>query len=317
VRRRIVLLFLLTLAACASPEASITQSSTGTPASSPADHSASPTIPATSPTIVGDAARLVAAGDIASCEVESDSATAALVAALGDDATVATLGDHVYPSGTPTTYAECYDPAWGEWLDRTRPAMGNHDAEADGGAAYHAYFGHRAGALGAAWYSYDLGDWHVVVLDSNCELIACGPGSPQHEWLVGDLAASDARCTLAYQHHPRFSSGTHGDYPPVAPLWDALHEAGADLLLVGHDHIYERFAPQTPGGMPDPAGIRQITVGTGGDSIRGAVRVAPNSEVIIDDAFGVLDLSLRPDAYDWRFLTVDGAEADAGTRACH
>lgn len=296
--RRPIVVLLIGLAACADPGA--------TPAS-----------PRPTSTVVGDAARLIAAGDIAACEVEGDSATAALVASLGDDPTVATLGDHVYPSGTRENYAECYDPVWGAWLDRTRPTMGNHDAEVDGGAAYHAYFGDRAGAPGAAWYSYELGDWHVVVLDSNCELIDCGAGSAQYEWLVADLAASEAKCTLAYQHHPRFSSGVHGDYEPVAPLWELLTEAGVDVLLAGHDHMYERFAPQTPDRVADPGGIRQFTVGTGGRGIRGAVRLAANSELIIDDAFGVLELTFHADAYDWRFLTVDGAVADAGTGACH
>jgi hypothetical protein len=310
------LLVLLALTACADPAASSAPTPTAEPPSAAAKASASPTI-RESPPGVGSGVRVVAAGDIAGCEVDSDSATASLITSLGDDVTVAALGDIVYPSGTGATYTECYDPAWGALLERTRPAIGNHDVEADGGAAYHAYFGERAGAPGAAWYSYELGEWHVVVLDSNCELIGCGPGSAQHEWLVADLAASDARCTLAYQHHPRFSSGMHGDYPPVVPLWDALHAVWADLLLVGHDHMYERFAAQAPDGTASPDGIRQFTVGTGGHSIRQAVRVAPNSELIIDDAFGVLELTLHADAYDWRFLTLDGAVADAGTGACH
>ena len=132
-----------------------------------------------------------------------------------------------------------------------------------------------------------------------------------------DLAAADVTCTLATFHHPRFSSGPHGDYAPVAPLWDALHAADVDVILVGHDHLYERFAPQAPSGAADPDGIRQFTAGTGGYELYAAVRIAPNSEVLIDDAFGVLELTLHPDAYDWRFLTTDGAEADAGTASCH
>lgn len=258
---------------------------------------------------------LIAAGDIAACDRDGDSATAALVAEL--DGTVATLGDHVYPAGSDETFAQCYDAAWGDFLDRTRPAVGNHDLQDDGGAAYHRYFADRAGNPGEGWYSYDIGDWHVVVLNSNCELIDCDPGSPQYEWLAADVAASDATCTLAYMHHPRFSSGRHGDYPPVAPLWDALHEADADLILAGHDHMYERFAPQTPAGGADPDGIRAFTVGTGGYQLYPAERVAPNSELIIDDAFGVLELTLHATSYDWRFLTVDGGDADVGSDGCH
>ena len=261
------------------------------------------------------AATLIAAGDIAACDMEGDSATAALVADL--EGTVATLGDHVYPAGSDETFAECYDPAWGSLRDRTRPAVGNHDLSGDGGAAYFRYFGDGAGVPGEGWYSYDIGDWHIVALNSNCELIACTPGSAQYEWLVDDLAAASVQCTLAYMHHPRFSSGPHGDYPPVAPLWDALHAAEADVVLVGHDHLYERFAPQAPAGAAHPNGIRQFTVGTGGYQLYGAERVAPNSEVLIDDALGVLELTLQPESYDWRFLTVDGAEPDAGSGACH
>jgi len=303
----------MVLGACAGPEASATLGPSRAPASSEA--SASVTALPSSTSTPEPVATVIAAGDIAACDRGGDSATAALVAET--DGTVATLGDNVYPAGSDETFSQCYDPAWGGFLDRTRPAVGNHDLQDDGGAAYHRYFGDRAGTLGEGWYSYDIGDWHVVVLNSNCELIDCDPGSPQYEWLVADLAASDATCTLAYMHHPRFSSGPHGDYAPVAPLWDALDEADADLLLVGHDHLYERFAPQTPTGEADPEGIRQFTVGTGGYDLYRAERVAPNSELIIDDALGVLELTLGATFYDWRFLTVDGTVADAGSGRCH
>jgi alkaline phosphatase len=247
--------------------------------------------------------------------MEGDSATAALIAGL--DGTVATLGDNVYPAGSDETFAECYDPGWGAFLDRTRPAVGNHDLSGDGGLAYFRYFGDGAGVPGEGWYSYDIGNWHIVVLNSNCELIPCTPGSAQYEWLVDDLAAAPVACTLAYMHHPRFSSGPHGDYPPVGPLWEALHAAASDVVLVGHDHLYERFAPQTPAGVADPNGIRQFTVGTGGYQLYSSERVAPNSEVLIDDRLGILQLTLQPDSYEWRFLTVDGGEADTGTGVCH
>ncbi len=303
----------MVLGACASPQASATRAPSGAPAASEASPSATARPSSTSiPEVV---ATLIAAGDIAACDRDGDSATAALVAET--DGTVATLGDHAYPNGSDETFAQCYDPAWGGFLDRTRPAVGNHDLAGDGGAAYYRYFADRAGIPGEGWYSYDIGDWHVVVLNSNCELIDCNPGSPQHEWLVADLAASVTSCALPYMHHPRFSSGPHGDYPPVAPLWDALHEADADLLLVGHDHLYERFAPQTPDGRADPDGIRQFIIGTGGYELYVAERVAPNSELIMDDTFGVLELTLRASSYDWRFRTVDGGVADAGSAPCH
>ena len=303
-------LLLVALSACADPGRSVTPVPLATPPPATQD---APTSGSGEP--APQAARLIAAGDIAACDRDGDAQTASLVAGL--DGTVATLGDHVYPSGTGQTYAECYDPVWGAFLERTRPSIGNHDLEADGGAAYHAYFGERAGTPGEGWYSYDLEAWHLVGLNTNCEVVDCAAGSPQHAWLSADLAASDAACVLAYGHHPRFSSGPHSDYAAMAPLWDALSADGAELLLAGHDHLYERFAPQAPDGAPDPAGIRQFTVGTGGYEPYAAVRVAPNSELIIGDAFGVLELTLRADAYDWRFITIDGAVADAGTGACH
>lgn len=310
-RRTAAVAFLLLAGACAAPGVSapsdrLSASPLGT---------TEPRSPAGSPSRE-ELATLIAAGDIAACDKEADAATAALVESL--DGTVATLGDNVYPAGSDETYAHCYDPVWGPFLERTRPSIGNHDMKDDGGAAYHRYFGTRAGTPGEGWYSYDLGAWHVVVLNSNCEIVACGPGSAQDAWLRTDLAAaSEARCTLAYWHHPRFSSGPHGDYPPVAPLWDALHAAGADVVLVGHDHLYERFAPQAPDGTADAAGIRQFTVGTGGKSLYDAERVAPNSELIIDDAFGVLELILDDESYAWRFRTTGGVEADVGMASCH
>ena len=258
--------------------------------------------------------RLIAAGDIASCDEEGDSSTAALVAVL--PGTVATLGDNVYPAGSEQTYRQCYDPVWGQFLSRTRPAIGNHDAQDDGGAAYFDYFGEVAGTPGHGWYSYQLGDWHVVVLNSNCGLVGCG-GSAQLAWLIDDLARSDARCTLAYWHHPRFSSGPHQGTSEVAPFWEALAQAGAEVVLAGHDHLYERFAPQTSTGVASADGLRQFTVGTGGKQLYEAERVAPNSEVRIDDAFGVLSMTLRSDGYEWSFVTPDGTEADSGSGRCH
>ena len=183
-----------------------------------------------------------------------------------------TLGDNAYDSGSPAEFRDCYDPTWGRVKDRTElPVAGNHDYGTPNAAGYRDYFGKKATPDGETWYSRDIGDWHVVVLDANCTEIAggCGPGSPQLQWLRQDLRQSDARCTLAMWHQPRFSSGEHGNDPTVAPFWNVLYDAGADLILNGHDHDYERFAPQDPNGNRDKDhGIVEIVVGTGGGEMR-------------------------------------------------
>ena len=259
---------------------------------------------------------LVAAGDIADCSMAGAALTSELVADF-PDATVAVLGDLAYPAATAERFDACYDPTWGQFVDRTRPAIGNHDLDADNGGPYYDTFADAAGTPGEGWYSYDLGAWHVVVLNSNCDRIGCEEGSAQHQWLVADLAGSDAACTLAYWHHPRFTSGPHGDDARVDPFWTALADAGADLILVGHDHHYERFAPRAADGSAAAGGMRQIIVGTGGAVIRPTVSLHPGSEVIVDDAWGVLHLTLSADGYAWSFVTVDRGELDSGTGECH
>ena len=296
-------------AGCASgAQSTIPATATSSTPTSPAAASA----PSSSP--AEPVATVMAVGDIAGCEWETDSATAALVE--DRHGLVLTVGDNVYPAGSDDTYADCYDPAWGPVLDRTMPAIGNHDVEDDGGAAYFRYFGSAAGTPGEGWYSFDVGAWHLIALNSNCTLVGCDVGSPQHAWLVADLAANGARCTLAYWHHARFSSSRHGDDPSVAALWQALDDADADLVLVGHDHIYERFAPQTADGVADADGVRQITIGTGGAGLYEDERNAPNSELAIDDAFGILVLTLRATSYEWNFLTTDGNVADEHSAEC-
>ena len=295
------------------------------PASTPSPAALSPTPIATatpeasaapSTTAEDVAAMLVAAGDIADCALDGDSATGALIEAR-PDAVVAALGDLVYPTGTADTYLQCYEPTWGTFVDRTRPGVGNHDLQADGGAAYWALFGAGAGARGEGWYSYGLGDWHVVVLNSNCDRVGCDIGSAQHDWLVADLEASHAPCTLAYWHHPRFTSGMHWSDPVFgAAFWSTLADAGAELVLTGHDHHYERFAPMDARGSVVADGLRQFIVGTGGAALRPVVRLAPGSELIIDDAHGILELSLSPGSYAWSFIGVDGMELDAGSGSC-
>lgn len=261
---------------------------------------------------------LVAAGDIAGCGQTGDTVTAALVAATGG--TVATLGDQVYNRGSSAQFANCYGPTWGRFKERTRPALGNHEYRTPRAAGYFNYFENQAGPDGKGWYSYDLGSWRVVVLNSNCQNVGCGKGSDQERWLRAELAANPNQCTLAYWHHPRFSSDNrHGNEASVAPLWDALYEYGAELVLGGHAHVYERFAPQTPWGTADPVtGIRQFVVGTGGAGRYGFRGVGANSEVRNASTFGVLKLNLRPGAYDWQFLAPPGEIfTDAGSARCH
>jgi hypothetical protein len=246
-------------------------------------------------------------------------ATSDLLVGGGYDA-VLVLGDNQYEDATLAKYLASFDPSWGRVKPLIRPAVGNHEYLTSGAAGYYAYFGAAAGDPTKGYYSYDLGAWHLIALNSNCGFVGgCGPGSPQEQWLAADLAANRGRCLLAYWHHPRFSSGAHGDDPITGTFWERLYEAGADLVLVGHDHIYERFAPQAPSGVADPhRGIRQFTVGSGGKNHVPVATVRPNSEARDDTTFGVLELTLRPDGYDWEFLPdAAGGFTDSGSGPCH
>jgi hypothetical protein len=269
---------------------------------------------------------LIAAGDIANCASRGDEATAALVRDIAG--TVATLGDHAYESGSKQEFSRCYDPTWGSEKARTRPAAGNHDYEIRNASGYFDYFGEAAGNRGEGYYSYDLGAWHIIVLNSNCEPIGgCGTNSRQGRWLRADLAAHPATCTLAYWHHPLFSSGKeHGGDEAMRPVWQALYDAGADVVLSAHEHHYERFAPQDPDGRLDrKRGIRQFVVGTGGRSHYGFGRILETSEVRNAETFGVLVLTLRRASYDWVFVPAgsrldrndERIFPDSGTTDCH
>jgi hypothetical protein len=274
---------------------------------------------------------LIGAGDIAKCgkRLPGAEATAKLLdeffanypgGASSAEAAVFTLGDNAYPRGTVQQFSECYDPTWGRHKSRTRPAVGNHEYKTRGAKPYYDYFGAAAGDPAKGYYSYKLGDWHIVVLNSVCkEAGGCGPGSPQYEWLVADLKENPSRCRLAYLHHPLFSSGKHGGEKPIRPLVEALYEAGTEVMLAGHEHNYERFAPQTPLGAADPQrGIRQFIVGTGGREHRKLRSPKPNSEERDGTSFGLLKLSLQPDGYEWEFLPVEGAAfRDSGSGTCH
>lgn len=262
---------------------------------------------------------LVGAGDIATGEGDCDEATARLLD--GIPGTVFTTGDNVYPSGSLDDFAAHYEPTWGRHKGRTQPAPGNHEYATEDARDYFAYFGPLAGETGRGFRSFDLGAWHVVILDSNCTRngAGCEAGSAQEQWLRADLAASDARCTIAISHHPRFSSGTHGPTSEVDALWRVLHENGVELLVSGHDHDYERFAPLDAEGRLDrPSGVRQLVVGTGGAELRRIERASPDSEAASDATFGVLVLELFADGYDWRFVPVAGNTfTDAGSTPCH
>ncbi len=258
---------------------------------------------------------LVGAGDIGACYGQGAKKTGALLDKI--DGTVFTTGDNAYPDGSVEDFANCYDPAWGRHKDRTRPSPGNHDYNTPDAAAYFDYFGASAGDPSKGYYSYDLGDWHVIALNSE---ISMRVGSPQERWLRADLAANKSACTIAYWHKPRFSSAEmHGSSERPKPIWDVLYEHHAEIVVNGHDHIYERFAPQTPDGELDSGrGIRQFTVGTGGAGLRRFSRLLPTSEAHYDQAHGVLKLTLFPASYRWEFVPVEGATyTDSGTGVCH
>jgi hypothetical protein len=257
---------------------------------------------------------LVGAGDIASCASGGDELTAKLVqSSVG---TIMAVGDLAYPGGSASEFANCYGPSWGAVKNRTRPAPGNHEYDASPSAApYFGYFGAIAGPLAKGWYSYDLGAWHVIVLNSNCSVVSCAPGSAQERWLHADLASHDGRCTLAYFHHALFSSSFTAS--AVRPLWEALYAFGAAVVVSAHVHNYERFAPQDPAGWANPNGIREFVVGTGGESHSSFESAAPNSQAGNSSTFGVLKLTLHRTSYEWRFLPVTGGRfTDSGSATC-
>ncbi len=259
---------------------------------------------------------LVGAGDVASCGTTKDEATALLLDQIAG--TVFTVGDNAYADGTSTEFTTCYGPTWGRHRDRTRPASGDRDYRTAGAAGYFGYFGAAAGDVDKGYYSYELGEWHIVVLNSG---LAMSVGSPQEVWLRNDLATNPRQCTLAYWHLPRFySASTSGPRASVKPLWDALFAAGADIVVNADLRVYERFAPQTPDGTADPDhGIRQFIVGTGGGaSLNPFGTIMPNSQLRNNTSFGVLKLTLDAGSYAWEFVSIPGATfTDSGSGICH
>lgn len=268
---------------------------------------------------------LVGAGDIAGCSsLAGAAATAKLIEQI--PGTVFVAGDLVYDRGTTEDFQKCYGTTWGKFKDRTRPAPGNHEYYPQGGKVYFEYWGERAGPAGKGYYSYDLGNWHVIALNTNCDAPSvggCGTGSEEERWLREDLAAHPTSCIVAYGHHALFSSGVfrrHAIHPELRELWRDLYAAHADLMITGHEHSYERFAPQDPDGHLDAQdGIREIVVGTGGRSHYPLGMPQPQSEARNSDSFGVLKLTLSPGKYTWEFIPVNGEDGfhDSGEATCH
>jgi acid phosphatase type 7 len=273
-------------------------------------------------------ATLMAAGDIADCNADADEKTANLIEKRNPDAVLA-LGDLAYPNGTLEEMVSCYGPNWGRFRSKTRPAVGNHEYHTANAGPYYAYFCGTSGEPFKGYYSFDVGPWHLVSLNTNCDLDldlapgaaaeagGCGTHSPQAEWLRRDLATHAKPCTLAYWHHPRFTSGSHGNQPKLAELWKILDDAKVDVILNGHVHNYERFAPQDADGNARAGlGLRQFVVGTGGRKLTGFGAVTANSEVRNNEVHGVLEMKLLPTSYTWQFIDVDGVVRDSGSDQC-
>ncbi len=272
---------------------------------------------------------IAAAGDLV-CARAIDAAwecrhddVARLVDELAPDALLL-LGDIQYEAGELRLFRSEFDPSFGRFRSITRPVPGNHEYSTLGARGYFDYFNGEDSTVGIAgprsrgYYSYDLGNWHLVALNSNCGDVGCGPGSAQERWLRADLARHPTQCLLAYAHHPRFTSGLHGDAREMATLWNALAESNADLMLAGHDHEYERLAPMRADGTADSvAGIRSFVVGTGGRNMRAFGRIRANSEVRNNETFGVLAVTLDSASYSWRFVDASTRKSvDAGTGRC-
>lgn len=265
---------------------------------------------------------VLAAGDIGDCETEGDEATARLLERFRD-ATILTLGDNAYPEGTHADFQRCFHPTWGRFKARIRPSPGNHDYSTDDAEGYFDYFGEAAGDPDRGWYSFDLGTWHLVSLNSECRRVGgCETDEPQARWLADDLTRNAELCTLAYWHRPPYTSGRYGDNERdklrMQVLWRIAYERGVDVVLVGHEHSYERFLPMDAAGNAEEAGMRLFVVGTGGGNLReyGGPPL-PTTAARFSDAWGVLKLTLEPTRYRWEFVSADGASVrDAGEAEC-
>jgi hypothetical protein len=288
-------------------------------ASEPTTFTVLPSFPSSGPVLAG-------AGDIADCTDSGHEATAELLTDV-PEATVQTFGDNAYPRGSPSDFATCYDSSWGQVKGRTNPAIGDHEYDTRRAAGYFGYFADRLARFGTsardparAYYSYELGSWHVAVLNASCWKVPTCNVERQLAWLDDDLAQREGMCTLAVLHSPRWSSGAvHGDNRQMQPYWERLYEYGADIVVGGDEHVYERYAPQNPQGTYDPRrGLRQFTVGTGGGSLYDFARANPNSEVRHGGSYGILKLALHPRGYEWQFVAARRKTVvDGGSDRCH
>ncbi len=316
-RRRVVLAAVLCAAFGAASCGGSGSSTTAVPPTTPTPL---PPTPQPSPSPVPSGPQVfVGAGDIAQCDptLEPALATGRLLDGIGG--TIFTAGDNAYYQASDDDFRNCYQPAWGRHLGRTFPVPGNHEYETFRDAApYYRYFGGQAGTPGVGYYSYDVGDWHIIAINSNYRQgVSVAANSPQGAWLQADLATHKNKCALAIWHHPLFSSGPNGFNADMRDFWRLLYNAGVDVIINGHDHLYERFAPQTPDGLRDDAkGIRQFTVGTGGAALYDFVIRAANSERQIK-SFGVIKFTLSSDGYQWEFIPLPGGASDSGSASCH
>jgi hypothetical protein len=287
-----------------TPTATPTQTPTATPTLTPTVTNTPQPLPEV----------FVGAGDISTCGTDGDDHTSELLASI--PGTIYTLGDNSNDRGEPGEFSDCFGNAWGRYTDRLFPVPGNHDYAYDGGSSYYDYFGSRAGEYGKGYYSHEVGAWHIIAINS---VINEGVGSEQMQWLQADLAGHANRCSLAYWHYPRWSSGEVGNMDEMAPVIQLLYDYGVDVVLSAHDHIYERFAPQNPAGQLDLAwGIREFIVGTGGASHHRFGEIKANSEVRDNSSFGVLKLELYAEGYTWEFIPVRGDPfSDFGSDICH
>lgn len=256
---------------------------------------------------------LVGAGDIARCSFNAAHMTATLLDTI--EGTVFTAGDNVYQHGTAEEFRKCYEPTWGRHKHRTYPSPGNHDYSTLAAAPYYEYFGERAGPAGLGYFSYDIGAWHILSLNSN---VSADEASPQMKWLREDLAKSTHLCTLAYWHHPVFASSKRANNPRMKEIFAELYKQGVDVVVAGHEHVYERFAPVDARGERDPKkGIRSFIVGTGGALLGPFGTPHPASEVRFSK-HGVIKFTLKKTGYDWEFIPVfDGEVTDSGSDVCH